>query len=242
MRTIVIGDIHSGFKGLQQLLKRIHLSETDRLIFLGDYVDGWSDAVPTVNFLIELSNRYNCIFIRGNHDQLTQDFLMGLHKREQWLMHGGQATVDSYANIEDKTLLNIHINFFENLVDYYIDDENRLFVHAGFTHVKGVAFENYPGMCYWDRSLWELALAIQGKIHKEDPFYPERLKLYSEIYIGHTPVTRIGETTPVRAENLWNVDTGAAFKGPISAMDVATKKLWQSDPVYLLYPNEKGRN
>jgi len=42
--------------------------------------------------------------------------------------------------------------------------------------------------------------------------------------------------------NVWNVDTGAAFYGKLTAMDIDTKKFWQSDPVQQLYPNEKGRN
>jgi serine/threonine protein phosphatase 1 len=242
MRTIVIGDIHSGLKALKDLVKQFSPSPEDRLIFLGDYVDGWSDAVSTVSYLIELSDTYNCIFIRGNHDQLTLEWLLGQHKREQWLMHGGQSTVDSYSQVEDKTLVAIHIDFFENLHNYFIDEQNRLFVHAGFTHIRGVHHENYPGMCYWDRSLWELALAIDGKLSKEDVNYPSRLKLYSEIYIGHTPVSRIGKSVPIQAENLWNMDTGAAFKGPLSAMDVDTKKLWQTQAVCLYYPDEAGRN
>lgn len=242
MRTIVIGDIHSGLKALKDLVKQFSPSPEDRLIFLGDYVDGWSDAVSTVSYLIELSDTYNCIFIRGNHDQLTLEWLLGQHKREQWLMHGGQSTVDSYSQVEDKTLVAIHIDFFENLHNYFIDEQNRLFVHAGFTHIRGVHHENYPGMCYWDRSLWELALAIDGKLSKEDVNYPSRLKLYSEIYIGHTPVSRIGKSVPIQAENLWNMDTGAAFKGPLSAMDVDTKELWQTQAVCLYYPDEAGRN
>ena len=65
---------------------------------------------------------------------------------------------------------------------------------------------------------------------------------FKEIYIGHTPVTRLGETVPLHYANVWNIDTGAAFKGPLSVVDVDTKEVWQSDPVYRLYPSEKGRN
>jgi len=38
------------------------------------------------------------------------------------------------------------------------------------------------------------------------------------------------------------VDTGAAFKGPLTIMDANTKEYWQSEPVHLLYPDENGRN
>ncbi|MEM9142355.1 MAG: metallophosphoesterase, partial [Bacteroidota bacterium] len=99
-RTLVIGDVHSGLRALQQVLERARVSSEDRLIFLGDYVDGWSEAVETVDFLIELGNTRECIFIRGNHDQLCYDWLLGAESRQMWLEHGGQATSDSYKNID----------------------------------------------------------------------------------------------------------------------------------------------
>jgi serine/threonine protein phosphatase 1 len=46
----------------------------------------------------------------------------------------------------------------------------------------------------------------------------------------------------MNAINVWNVDTGAAFKGKLSAIDLDTKEVFQSDAVYILYPNEVGRN
>lgn len=67
MRTLVIGDIHSGLKALQQVLEKSEVSTEDRLIFLGDYVDGWSDAVETVSFLIELKKTHTCIFYKGRY-------------------------------------------------------------------------------------------------------------------------------------------------------------------------------
>jgi len=117
-----------------------------------------------------------------------------------------------------------------------------LYIHAGFTNVNGVDYEYFPKMFYWDRSLWETALALDKKMKRDDLFYPKRLTLYKEIYIGHTPVSRIGKTTPVKMATVWNVDTGAAFKGPLTIMDVDTKEFWQSEPLPSLYPSEKGRN
>ena len=42
-RTIGIGDIHGGLQGLKQLLDILKLQKDDQLIFLGDYVEGWSE-------------------------------------------------------------------------------------------------------------------------------------------------------------------------------------------------------
>jgi serine/threonine protein phosphatase 1 len=128
------------------------------------------------------------------------------------------------------------------LENYYLDDKNRLFIHAGFTNMNGIAYEYFPKLFYWDRTLWETALSLGENLEKTSWFYPRRLSLYDEIYIGHTPVTRIGETIPIKKACIWNVDTGAAFKGPLTIMDVDSKEFWQSEPLNHLYHTEKGRN
>ena len=87
-----------------------------------------------------------------------------------------------------------------------------------------------------------MVLAMDNELSEDALTYPNRLKLYKEIYIGHTPVTKIEESTPVNKACVWNIDTGAAFKGKLSIMDVQTKEFWQSDALPDLYPNEKGRN
>jgi serine/threonine protein phosphatase 1 len=210
------------------------------LIFLGDYVDGWSQSPQVIDCLIELGAKQECVFIRGNHDELLREWLLG-KENELWLQHGGKATISAYENI-DAEQKSQHISFLNNLQNYFIDSHNRLFVHAGFTNLHGIAYEYYPKLVYWDRTLWELALAVDKKLNPDDAYYPKRLTIYDEIYIGHTPVTKINKTTPVQMTSVWNIDTGAAFRGRLSILDVDTKDFWQSDPLPELYPNEQGRN
>ena len=52
-KTVVIGDIHGGLRALQQVLEKGKITKTDLLIFLGDYVDGWSESPQVLDFLIE---------------------------------------------------------------------------------------------------------------------------------------------------------------------------------------------
>jgi serine/threonine protein phosphatase 1 len=87
-----------------------------------------------------------------------------------------------------------------------------------------------------------MAITMDKRIKKDSVLFPKRLKLYKEIYIGHTPTTNYNVIVPMQGCNVWNIDTGAAFKGAISVMDVDTKQFWQSEPVIKLYPNEMGRN
>lgn len=241
MRTLVIGDIHGGLRALHQIFERAQITTEDHLIFLGDYVDGWSESPAVLDFLIELQSTHACVFMRGNHDELLCEWLHNSKDNLMWYRHGGESTVNAYAKLDALTKKK-HVTFLQSLENYYLDDKNRLFVHAGFTNMNGVAFEHFPKLFYWERTLWEMALALDKNLKPDSVLYPRRLNLYREIYIGHTPVTQIGENTPIRMASVWNVDTGAAFKGPLTVLDVDTKRYWQSDPLPDLYPNEIGRN
>lgn len=240
-RTLVIGDIHGSYKAVLQLLERAEVTPKDRLIFLGDFVDGWGQSPEVIDFLIQLKETHHCIFMRGNHDDLLLQWLQSGTYNDEWFNHGGRLTTECYTALTPEKR-QLHTLFLESLHDYFLDDDNRLFVHAGFTNLNGVNHEYFKRLFYWERTLWETALALDKTMERTHPNYPKRLTLYKEIFIGHTPVTRIGQTIPVNMANVWNVDTGAAYKGPLTMLDADTKEYWQSDPVYTLYPEENGRN
>ena len=240
-RNIAIGDIHGGLKALKQLFKKLEITKDDHLIFLGDYVDGWSESAQVIQYLIDLQKTNTCVFIKGNHDAWCEQWLASGHVNDVWFQHGGKETIESYEEFsEDKKKM--HLQFFEDMDMYHLDDQKRLFVHAGFTSMHGVEKEYNVQIFYFDRTLWEMALTMDQRIGKRSELYPNRLKHYHEIYIGHTPTTNYYKTQPMNAANVWNVDTGAAFTGPLSAINIDTKEVFQSDNVKDLYPHEMGRN
>lgn len=240
-RTLIIGDIHGACKGLEQVLERAGLTADDRLIFLGDYVDGWSESKQVIERLMELDEQYRCIFMKGNHDAWCEEWLASGTNPQKWLFHGGNSTVKSYEGITAMAKQK-HLEFFNRMRPFYVDENNNLFIHAGFSSMHGPEQENYTSNYSWDRTLWEMALATDPLMAKDSRFYPKRLKLFREIFIGHTPTTNYDVEEPIHAANLWNVDTGAAFMGRVTALDLETKAYWQSDVVQTLYPGEKGRN
>jgi serine/threonine protein phosphatase 1 len=241
MRTLVIGDIHGGLRALVQVMEKAAVFADDVLIFLGDYVDGWSESAQTIEYLINLSRTHSCIFIKGNHDEWCEEWLRTGRGDNVWLFHGGRETLDSYEAY-DEDIRKQHLHFFGQMKLYHLDEQNRLFIHAGFTSMHGPEHEKYPTNFSWDRTLWEVAITTNKQLKKTSLFYPKRLKLFNEIYIGHTPTLYYNETIPMQGCNVWNVDTGAAFTGPLTIMDIDTKEFWQSEPVKDLYPEEMGRN
>lgn len=241
MRTLVIGDIHGGLRALKQVMEKATVSPDDLLIFLGDYVDGWSESAQTIEYLIQLSQKQSCIYIKGNHDEWCEEWLRSGRGDNVWLFHGGRETLKSYESVDDEMKQN-HLHFFEAMKGYHTDEQNRLFIHAGFTSMHGPAKETYPSNFAWDRTLWEVAITTSKRLKITSLFYPKRLKLFNEIYIGHTPTLYYDSTVPMQGCNVWDVDTGAAFTGSLTIMDIDTKEFWQSEPVMDLYPGEKGRN
>lgn len=265
MRTLVIGDIHGALKALKQVLKRCEYNlKKDKIIFLGDYVDGWSESAQLIDYLITLEKEAvnKPIFIKGNHDVWCEEWLITGAQNNIWRQQGGKTTINSYIKTglitEDS-----HKQFFKYLHNYYIDDENRGFVHGGYTSKKGLGHELYHSNYYWDRDLWQLALLSHDRIYfrKNGMSANRRFEKHKEVYIGHTSTSnwnykfngvlrcinddcKVGQriTTPINACNVWNLDTGCGYNGKLTIMNIDTKEFWQSDLVQELYPNELERN
>lgn len=252
MRTLVVGDIHGGLRALQQVLERCEYNASnDQLIFLGDYVDGWSQSAEVIEELIQIRDNTTItpIFLLGNHDEWIRDFLTYGVAEPNWLINGGKTTLASYNRLweldKSQESLEKHRDFFNKLHEYYIDDQNRAFVHAGCDADRGVK-RTLPYLRIWDRRMWSSVLS--GKV----------IKAHKELYIGHTPTelytckahfpeAKLQEvnkpiTVPMNRQNVWNMDTGGGWGGKLSVMDIDTKQLWQSDFVYELYPEETGRS
>jgi len=239
-RTLVIGDIHGGLRALQQVLERAAVTPDDTLIFLGDYVDGWSESAAVINFLQQRLTVQPCIFLKGNHDQWCEEWLQTGQADKNWLAHGGQSTIKSYSGLDNATLQE-QLLFFNAMKLFVEDEQSRLFVHAGFTLAGGPQQEPLPANLSWDRTLWEEAVEMEA-INKDRRPPLGRFARYKEIFIGHTPTIYFNVSVPMRACNVWNIDTGAAFTGKLTIMDINTKEFWQSDQLKKLYPHEAGRN
>jgi serine/threonine protein phosphatase 1 len=240
-RTFVIGDIHGALRALKQLLLKIDPREDDKIIFLGDYVDGWSESAQVIEYLIELDTTYNCLFIKGNHDIFCESWLNETMLDPNWKLKSGKLTIQSYESFSSERK-KAHLDFFSRMKYYYVDDYNRLFIHGGFTASNGPQSEQSENNLTTDRTLWEIAVMMDRRVKKHSALYPKKLLLFHEIYIGHTPTLTYNSDLPMHACNVWNIDTGAGFNGSLSALNIDTEQILQSDKVPSLYPLENGRN
>lgn len=223
MRTFVMGDVHGTLKAMQQCFERSGFDPAkDRLIQLGDVVDGYPQVRECMDLLISLPN---CIQIIGNHDKWFLDWATG-HREIAWATQGGQATFDSYVP-------EAHIKHLKNAHAFFIDEKGRVFVHGGLDPNQTDMQKQSLQTLMWDRRL--VQQAMKRDTRGKGPIFDA-----PEVFVGHTSTTyTCGGDLPRQFCNLWMLDTGAGYEGKLTIMDVETKEYWQSDLVYTLYPNSK---
>lgn len=247
MRTLVLGDVHGAHKALEQVLERASFDPAgDRLVFLGDVCDGWSEVPQAIGLLLETGAEA----VWGNHDQWAWQWMLGSMNVwelwSNWISQGGRATYEAFNEDADfaKT---IAAPYFHGLNDYiYDEDRDYVYVHGGIP----LMWEEYDSLeelsrdyLTWDRDLFLAAVAVW----KGDAAYTRPLKRnggtltpYSKVFIGHTTTTHYSPV-PIEASGVVCMDTGGGWEGKLSLMDVDSGEVWQSDKVEELYPEERGR-
>lgn len=198
----------------------------DKLVCVGDYIDGGDKSFEVVEFLLALDNKsvQDNVFIMGNHDKelldiLTDDFDNFRdwrhieEKHWEWYSNGGQATYASYVKEDDQTIIRHRDQFFKKLKYYHEENEN-LFVHAGYDFTIDIKsnYESNPKELLWDRHLYLTSINDQSDGDDQRKFGP-----YNKIYIGHTPTFLYGDNTPRKRANVINVDQGCKIDGTLSA-------------------------
>ena len=235
-RTFALGDLHGAHKALLQVFERSGFDkEHDELIVLGDVCDGWTEVRQCFDELLTVKH---LVYILGNHDQWALEWMKRDAQPTIWTSQGGKNTMKSYW-FDKGQVPKSHIELLENAQVWHVDEEyNRLFVHGGIN--KDLPIEKQKvDVCLWDREL--LQRASKRQLH--NPMDPNlKITTFNEIFLGHTTTQMFGNSIlPLHFCELWDIDTGAGWSGKLTIMDVDTKYYWQSDFVYTLYPDEKGR-
>jgi serine/threonine protein phosphatase 1 len=220
-----IGDVH----GERDLLVALHDAIDEHwkregggrpatVVHIGDYVDRGPDSRGVVEHLIGLQRmpekrpEIDIVCLMGNHERLMLDAMAtGEHATVvNWLLNGGEATVESYrrAAPPNTPLQELapkeHIDWMTALPTRIIDREAGLvFVHAGVQPKK------FPD-CKDEVRLWTRAQDFMN-----DAKWPKNKQLDGLMVVhGHTPTN---DAEPYAGPRRVNIDTGACYGGPLTA-------------------------
>jgi len=201
MRTFAIGDVHGELTKLKALLGLCLdgvQGEAVRFIFLGDYIDRGSQSKGVVETLIDFTKTApgEVICLLGNHEALALAALSGGLPETRWFAFGGMATIHSYRVSAARELPTEHLDWFRSLPSTF-DDGRRLFVHAGVDPERSMTEQDEKALL-WIR----------------EPFLSSTRDYGRLIVHGHTPIF---SGKPELCANRLDIDTGAAYGGPLTA-------------------------
>lgn len=205
MKTIVVGDIHGCFNELKSLIlsleeKQVYNKDTDRLIFLGDYIDRGEDSRSVIKFIRELQkDNDNVIALRGNHEDMLVEFHQDI-RNNNWLYNGYEETIHSYKGFYQE---------FQNDIEWmgtlplYYEDDYCVYAHAG-VNVNNPIDKQTKYDLLWVR----------------EKFIYNTKRYYKTVVFGHTPTVNLtSETHPIftYTDNI-GIDTGCVYGGALTAL------------------------
>ena len=216
MRSYVIGDIHGCLDELAYLVEALPLKPSDRLVFLGDYVDRGSDPYGVVSYLIKWQKKgeQELIFLKGNHEDMFLSYL-GLPGKygEMFRFNGGGTTLASYGipftteSPEEvrSRIPQSHLDFFKELKPYSLV-EPFLCVHAGI-HPRKPLNQQIEEELLWIR----------------DEFILNPHPLPYTVLFGHKPQREVFFDLPYKV----GLDTGLVYGNQLSCLEVHDKLFFQ---------------
>lgn len=236
MRSYAIGDIHGHLSLLEQAhdwiaADRARVGDVEApVVHLGDLVDRGPDSAGVIRWLMRGQQAgENWVVLKGNHDRMFATFLddpkaqdPGLRSQYSYLHPaiGGGATLISYgvANAADRPLEPVHAEavdlvpaehriFLAGLPTSF-QRGSALFVHAGIR----------PGVALEEQTETDL-LWIRAPFHEHSAPHPWL------VVHGHTAIE-----TPVHYGNRVNIDTRAAYGGPLTAVVVEEREVFTLGP------------
>jgi serine/threonine protein phosphatase 1 len=201
--TFAIGDIHGQHLKLLELLRQCGDRSGDfaaKFVFLGDYIDRGPDSRAVIETLIEFETTRpdRVICLRGNHEAALSAIAGGdMSAMPSWLnKNGGDRTLASYGVADPAALPADHLAWMASLSLSH-DDGMRFFVHAGVDPSRPLDAQHERDLL-WIR----------------EPFLSSERDYGRLVVHGHTPQKNYA---PELRPNRLNLDTAAAYGGPITA-------------------------
>lgn len=218
-RVFAVGDIHGCVDELQVLLHALiseeRISHSDRIVFLGDYIDRGPSSRAVIDAVLGLERTLpgQCVFLKGNHEDMLLSFLgRSGQQGRAYLINGGIETLRSYGVADSATGSELcaaipreHLDFFERLERGAL--WGKFFcVHAG-VHPLAPLDEQTDRDLFWIR----------------DEFIMNVHKLNKTVVFGHTPFESILQHPPFKL----GIDTGLVFGNKLSAVELASGSVLQ---------------
>jgi serine/threonine protein phosphatase 1 len=197
-RTIIIGDLHGCYEEALDLLDAASVSESDRVVFVGDLVD----RGPKPRECVELAMRHECV--RGNHE----DKHLAMRRRPD------DSLLPDHLRTR-RALDAAHYDYFARLPTFLLLPEyDAAVIHAGALPGKPIASQDPYHLMHAQcvappdrKSFWP------SKAPASHTFWTRHWKGPERAIFGHTVLDR-----PLVTEHAVGIDTGCVYGHSLTAV------------------------
>jgi serine/threonine protein phosphatase 1 len=215
-RIYAVGDIHGRVDLLRAMNQLIHEDAYARqaarnvVVYLGDYVDRGEASRQVIDCLLdEPLPGFECIHLRGNHEDSMVQFLGDPQIGPAWLSYGGAATLLSYGvkpPASDRDFVRVQGELRQALPPPHLDFMRRL----ALSHVEGDYYFTHAGV--------RPGIALEAQVPQDlmwirDEFLSSKADFGKIVVHGHT----ITEAPEVRRNRI-GIDTGAFASGILTCL------------------------
>ncbi len=198
-RDFIVGDIHGVFSALRLLLESVNFDPAmDRLFSVGDLIDRGPESDEAIEWML-WPWFYAC---RGNHEQFVLES-EDPEQLENWVNHNGGAW---WLDLDDEQKKRVRDAVRQLPLAIEVETDSGLI---------GIVHADVPPRTTWDSFMERLEERVPDAVLFATW---SRLRIsggamgagvtgrVERVYCGHTPTRRT-----VRLDNVWYVDTGAAY-------------------------------
>lgn len=200
MRTIIIGDIHGCFDELSELLDRVALASSDRVICVGDLIVKGSRNREVLDLFIH-DERFSSVL--GNHDRALRDHFQVAGKS---LTEEQQTCLAELKKVDEQR----YADYLGSL-PLFIDLDLHAIIHAGLRPGRELAEQTIDDLT----ELRTLCPGVSGAVPWYDVYRAEKFILF-----GHWPARR-----PRRGRASIGLDTGCVYGGRLTAYVLETGEI-----------------
>ena len=218
----VIGDIHANIRELEKLLQHIQPRREDTLIFLGDYIDCLPHTRETIDRLNALAETCTCVFLKGNHEFLWDQYLNSgdLQRQDYLLQYGGLDALEHYGSSAIEALKNNDLPVLREVLQPYL----HLMTQTKDWHYAGEYLALHAGLLAHQYTEDPLVFSEENYFIRSIPTDRKYLDTYTLI-VGHTYLS----DEPTFEEGYINIDLGARQGRFIGAFNVEESSVIRSD-------------
>lgn len=226
--TYVVSDIHGCYDKYKNILSKINFSGDDTLYILGDIVDRGHDGIKT---LLDVAERGNVIFLKGNHDYLAYVLLMNLpdflsedaseeldDMYRLWVAQGGQPTIEQFIQMSETERCIALYTLEKTKISEVINVGGKTFL---LSHTVP-SFDKLDDYDNWTPDDYVYGRPDYDKMYFEDKY----------IVTGHTPTGFIDKNSLGKiwkGNNHIAIDCGAVFGNPLGCLCLDTMEEFYSD-------------